>query len=321
MSPELVKILPKERPYVSIAWQVSDVCNYRCSYCSEHNWGGKNKNLNKEMIKKNLKTIFDHYKKLNYSDYKIFFSGGEPTYWEPLLEVIEFAKSELPRVKFAINTNLSRDLKWWEQNHTHFDDIVCSFHIEGANPEKFIETYKFLQDKTNYLVARMMMHEKRFSEVLNFRDKLKNEAFNYKIEYVPLYRELSNKTEPWHYEDVEQQKFFETHSFENSKKLEVLPRSQANTSSIEVYSDGTKRDLNSNRLVAERKNFYSGWKCFIHENIYVSTTGELSLGSCGQMPVIGNLYKDEIKLTSEPVICKKQQCHCGTDIYITKEQI
>ncbi|MGZ6418014.1 MAG: radical SAM protein, partial [Pseudobdellovibrio sp.] len=208
MSGELVKILPKERPYVSIAWQVSDVCNYRCSYCSEHNWGAKHKNLDVGMIKKNLKAIFEHYKRLGYADYKIFFSGGEPSFWEPLIEVVEFAKAELPRVKFAINTNLSRDLSWWQKNHTHFDDIVCSFHIEGAKPEKFIETYKFLQDKTNYLVARMMMHDQKFLEVLRFRDQFKREITNYKIEYVPLFRELSNRTEPWHYEDEMKRQFF-----------------------------------------------------------------------------------------------------------------
>jgi organic radical activating enzyme len=315
---ELLKIVPSVRPYVSIVWQVSDWCNFRCSYCSEYNWGGKNRNTDVTQIKKSLEKIFDHYKELQYQDFKLFFSGGEPTYWEPLVEIMDFAKEQLPRVKFAINTNLSRDLSWWEKHYHYFDDVVCSFHIEGARPNRYLENYAFLQDKMNYLVARMMMHDERFDEVLQFRDLFKKTITRYKLEYVPLFRELSNKTEEWHYEDPKKRAFFETNSFERSEFEEFKPRSLATTSTIEVYSNEESRGLNSNRLVAERKNHFAGWKCWIHESIFINSQGDVSFATCGQTPVAGNIFKDDLKLNSEPIICKKKQCHCGTDICITK---
>ena len=40
---ELIAIKPMQKPYVNITWQVSDFCNYKCSYCNPGNWAGKNK--------------------------------------------------------------------------------------------------------------------------------------------------------------------------------------------------------------------------------------------------------------------------------------
>ena len=318
MKESLVKIVPSERPYVSIVWQVSDWCNFRCTYCSEYNWGGKHRNKDAEPIKRSLKKIFDHYKALNYTDFKLFFSGGEPSYWEPLIEVMNFAKENLPRVKFAINTNLSRDKSWWEKNYHYFDDVVCSFHIDGAKKDKYLENYTFLEDKINYLVARMMMHEEKFDEVIEFSRLLKEKSKNYKIEYVPLFKELSNTTEPWDYKDPKKKEFFETHSFEQLNVEQVRPRSAATTSSKEVYANGEEKGLNSNRLVAERMNFFAGWTCWIHESIFIGSDGQMSFATCGQTAPVGNIYTGEFSLLSAPIVCKKKQCHCGTDIYITK---
>lgn len=39
---KLIEIRPKNRPYVSITWQVSDFCNYKCKYCNPGNWAGNN---------------------------------------------------------------------------------------------------------------------------------------------------------------------------------------------------------------------------------------------------------------------------------------
>ena len=267
-----------------------------------------------------LARFFNHYKKLGYEDFKLFFSGGEPTYWEPLIEIMDFAKAQLPRVKFAVNTNLSCELAWWEKNHYYFDNVICSFHIEGAKQNRYLENYAFLQDKVNYLVARMMMHDQRFDEVLEFRNLFKNKIQNYQIEYVPLFRELSNKTEEWHYEDPKKREFFELNSFEKSEYVPTAPKSDSTTSTDEVYADGTRRSLNSNRLVAERKNLFAGWKCWIHESIFITAGGEVSFATCGQLPAVGNIFRDRPKLISEPIICEKKQCHCGTDICISKEK-
>ena len=316
---KLVKIVPEKGSYVSIVWQVSDVCNFRCPYCSEYNWGARYKNNDFQKISPGLLKIFEHYKSMNYENFKIFFSGGEPSYWPPLHDVIRLATETLPKVKFAVNTNLSRDIDWWKEHGQKFDDIICSFHISGADQEKFMETYRYLSDKTNYLVARMMMQEDRFDEVIDFAEKFKQRIKNYKIEYVPIFRELSNTTEPWEYREERHREFLMKHGFERSQFSDPKPQSEAETASKEVYEDGSEKILNSNRIVAERRNFFAGWRCKVQESIFINPQGNITMATCGQPPSVGNLYDLNFSIPAAPITCRKLQCHCGTDISITKE--
>lgn len=316
---ELQAIVPKSHDYISIVWQVSNFCNYRCSYCNEYNWSGTFKNNDVENHKKVLSAIFKHYQSLGYNNFKIFYSGGEPTFWKPLIEICDFVlASNLGGVKFAINTNLSHSLDWWQKHYHYFDDVVASFHIESAKPDHYLKNAQFLQDKVNYLACRMMMLEERFDEVITFADRLKSSMDNYVLEYVPLFEELSNTTRPYIYKDPKKMEFFKQNSFENKRTTNVPPRSVVDTSSVEVYADGRNEPLNSNRLVAERKNFFKGWKCWIGDSLFINAVGEITAGTCGVLPPIGNINRGTIDFSNSIITCPKEQCHCGTDIYIKK---
>jgi hypothetical protein len=72
-------------------------------------------------------------------------------------------------------------------------------------------------------------------------------------------------------------------------------------------------------VVAERRNFFRGWKCHVDEALFIDTLGNITAASCGQGPKLGNIYK-EVELITKPIICAKIQCTCGTDIMITKEK-
>ena len=69
----LVAIQPKDDPYVSITWQVNNLCNYRCSYCNAGNWSGEYTNENKlDVLFTNLQKIIDHYRSIGYVNFKVF---------------------------------------------------------------------------------------------------------------------------------------------------------------------------------------------------------------------------------------------------------
>jgi hypothetical protein len=88
---------------------------------------------------------------------------------------------------------------------------------------------------------------------------------------------------------------------------------------LERYSDGTMQSINSNRLAAERRNFFQGWTCDIGSSINIGIDGSITLASCGVSGVIGNI-NGQIMLDDMPssVVCSKHHCHCGTDICIPK---
>ena len=144
---DLVRILPGENKYLSVTWQVNNWCNYKCSYCNEGNWSGTHKNEDTDKYIQFLDKLITRFQYKGYDSFKFFFSGGEPVYWKPLLEIAEFIHEKCDKPLLAINTNLSNSLMWWKKNYHYFQDVVASYHIEFVNHDRYLENAKFLQDK------------------------------------------------------------------------------------------------------------------------------------------------------------------------------
>ena len=318
---KLIAIEPLYAPYVNVTWQVNDFCNFKCKYCNPGNWAGLNPKRDTkedfEKMKNNLDKVISHYQSRGTKGFKFFFSGGEPTVWPHLIPLIIWLKKRIDDPHIAINTNLSRSTEWWRSNYHLFHDIVASFHIDFANRERYLENLVFLQNKVNYLCSRMMMQEDRFKEVIEFGEKVKATLQNYNLEWVPLFDDISVNVGPWKYSEEWMYDFFKTHTFESQTKIFKPEGSKWQCASKEVYESGHEQPLNGNRIVAERRNFFSGWECNVDEALFINSQGNATAASCGQGPVIGNIY-EEISLLSKPVICKKLQCTCGTDILISK---
>jgi len=320
---KLIAIKPVSEPYINITWQVSDFCNFKCSYCNPGNWAGKNEKKNSAedftKIIENLEIIISQHEARGYHGFKFFFSGGEPTVWPHLIPLINWLKQRLDDPHMAINTNLSTSTNWWKEHYHLFHDIVASYHIDFANTPRYIDNIVFLQDKVNYLCCRMMMQEDRFDEVIAFGKTIPTLLQNYNLEWVPLFDDISTTVGPWQYGEQRMYDFFETHTFESQTKMHKPNGSKWHTASKEIYESGFEQTLNGNRLVAERKNFFSGWKCFVDESLFINSKGHITAASCGQGPSLGNIY-ETVTTISEPITCRKVQCTCGTDILITKEK-
>ena len=161
------------QPYLAITWQVNNYCNFKCSYCNPGNWGGTDINDgNLDLYINNLATMINKYKAAGYKNFKFFFSGGEPTAWKNFIPICEWIYKELPRATLAVNTNLSRPLAWWEKHYHLFDDVVASYHVEFSDKRRYEENSIFLCDKVNYLSTKMLMHEERFWEVVEYGNYL-----------------------------------------------------------------------------------------------------------------------------------------------------
>lgn len=314
-------IIPAKDKWCSIVWQVNDWCNFRCSYCNEWNWAGRNKNEEElNIIIDTFEKIIDHYQSLGYRYFKLFLSGGEPTFWKGLIPVVELFRSkvEWPGSCVGINTNFSRPLAWWEQNHHLFEDIVASYHPEWSKEDKYLESYKFLQDKKNYLCARIMMEKNHFQQCINFAEKIKCNTENYMIEYAPVYDEMKPTADPYHYEEQWQIDFLKTHSTE--RKIKIPIKKEPNYAYARVmFDDETVEPINTNDIIVHGKNFFKGWLCNIHESLHIHPGGNITQASCGVGPIVGNIKIGTFdqKLNSG-IICPKTHCHCAADFNISK---
>jgi len=314
----LLKITPMAEPYACLTWQVNNFCNFQCSYCNPGNWAGDNRNNgNLKLYIDNTMKIFDTYKKRGYKHFKVFFSGGEPTHWENFIPLVIHLKEHIPNITVAVNTNLSRPLKYWQEHYTLFDDIVASFHIEFAKQDRYIENAKFLCDKVDYLCTKMLMHDERFWEVVEFGKRVRQEVPNYNLEWTPLFDEMSVNAGPWQYNDPVKQNFLENAQFESVQRIDK-PYRENYAVSMSHYDTGIE-PVNSNKIIAARQNFFKGWKCQVDDALFINPRGDISGASCGVGQTHGNITDEDLTFDLKPVICNKDHCHCGTDIIIPKE--
>ena len=319
---KLVAIRPVQEKFANIVWQVSDVCNYRCSYCNPGNWGGSQPNIDTKTYIETLRSLITQFKQRGYSSFKFFFSGGEPTYWKPLAEICDFLHSEVDRPLLAINTNLSRNIDWWDKNYHLFRDVVASFHIESADQENYIGVAKFLQYRMPYISFRMLMHDERFAEVVAFSERIKRELDNYDIEYAALFNDLMPHSPMHEYKEAWKKDFLASHMHESKRSVEFCRINDAKSAACEeVYESEPPRTLIATRLISEGRNHFKGWKCQINDSIFINTLGHIRLASCDAGKVVGNIRMGLVKLLDEPVYCPYDSCGCGTDINIPKERV
>jgi organic radical activating enzyme len=317
MGKKIIEIFTGKK-YLSVTWQVNNFCNFKCSYCNPGNWSGTEKNdSNLKLYLYNLESIINTYKKNGYENFKFFFSGGEPTAWKNFIPICEWLRNEIPDCTIAVNTNLSRPLAWWEKHYHLFDDIVASFHVEFSNKKTYENNSLFLCNKVNYLASKMLMHEERFWEVVEFGEHLKTVLPNYFIEWTPLFDEMTINAGPWQYKDPEKAKFLETHTYDFKQSVDK-PSKENNCVSYIRYEDKTVTHVNSTDVIINRQNFFKNWECDVGDSIFINPSGAISLASCGQGGYVGNIIKNVGSIGPKKIICGKEHCHCGTDIIIPK---
>ena len=83
---------------------LTDACNFKCGYCR-----GQRKDLKKNLTYEEAKQICDYWCDDNLEN--IRFSGGEPTLWKGLVELVQHVKSRgVNRIAISSNGSASLDM-------------------------------------------------------------------------------------------------------------------------------------------------------------------------------------------------------------------
>lgn len=320
--------IKENNPYFQILWNVSDVCNYKCTYCDEHSNGGKNPNLSTINTGKILEEIFQHFHSNGIRAVKVFFTGGEPSYWPLLPDIcqtlLDLSQKYQMQQSIGMNTNLSRPLSWWEKNINYFKDISASFHVEFADPIKFLEKIKFLERRSN-LIVRMMMQKDNFQKIKETGLTFESEISNCTIEYAHILDNLGSgggRISPLEEADeiwMSNKKTFSTHN----KDYDLRKINHSLFTNM-ISKNGKSQSIDINKIISTRSNNFQGWECDISKCIEIHHSGSIRLatGTCGALPPIGNMQTGHISFPKSLAIsCPKSHCHCGIDITIPKRKI
>ena len=310
---KLYKIETKNN-ILTVDWILSNVCNYKCSYCSPDSNGGDQYWPDIENCEIAIKKITEQ----SNHDYRIYtILGGEPTVWKDFTKLTKIIKDTDSNSVVNILTNGSRTINWWNKTKHFLDKVSISFHHEQADVDHIIEVVNSIQNdcQTN---IQMLMDVNHFEKCITLFEKLRDntivpiqlkklqvsfggkEWMNYSQEQVDLIKQLHKQT-----------------AYRSSTKK--------NITSFGIncfYDDGTVTQENNHDLIQSGNNKFYGWKCNIGRDLLViSSNGNIiPANACNTKLILGNIKTapSSIKILDNPIICKYSECTCGTDIEITK---
>jgi MoaA/NifB/PqqE/SkfB family radical SAM enzyme len=179
------KIFFETNNILSVFWNPTLFCNYRCSYCSYSKYSDKIDTASFDKYAKFIDRLFSECSRTGKKVLALSMSGGEPTMDPNLIPALnlirEYSLSKYPdiRVWFRINTNMSKP----EAFISKFADIILqfdranvtgSYHREYVNRDVFLHKMKILHDKgimcdVNHVMTKQHFYE-YYSDAKYFND-------------------------------------------------------------------------------------------------------------------------------------------------------
>jgi len=302
-----------ENKVFSVSWILGRFCNYDCSYCWPY---ARSKVLDHrplEVYTKNIDEIKSQARENGFNDFHFSFSGGEPTAYKKLLQLIEYYSDDIQSNYLSIHmtTNCSPSKRWWKRwldatDVLHRRSITASFHAEFAKEEEFADKLLYLQDNGVLVTINQVMVPTLWKE---YYDRSK------RFSDLGLHVTLKPQSDP-------------TASFVVSgytaKQKEILQNENNQNESQIVLKDDDGVEYwidQAERLNAYGFNKFKGWNCWAgyQSCIIREPGGEVKRSySCHDEP-LGTL-DEGFELFKGPMPCITPTCVSSADSKIPKEK-
>lgn len=292
---------PEKENWFLVTWDISNKCNYRCSYCPDFLHDGSSGWPDFEKVTRFVDTLNEQY-----PDKKICFrfSGGEPTYWKRFDELGKYIKAK--GNYFSFLTNGSQTVEYFQNIKDHTDGVIISYHSEFAETQHIIDVANTLSCPVS---INLMLVPEKFDTVVGIAKQIyenSNAAIWPKV-ILTKTGDLGLTNEPKTYTEEQQ------HLIKHWPYFRKLDETKIHRGGIALND----KPITANEIILMGLNKYSGWKCYGGiDSLHVSAWGEVYRSDCKQNK-IGHI--DDFIRPTEPTVCSKQICGCLSDLYLRKE--
>jgi sulfatase maturation enzyme AslB (radical SAM superfamily) len=157
---------------------LTDRCNFKCKYCR-----GIKKELRGDITLDQAKHIVNLWSKANL--HNIRFSGGEPTIWPNLIELVKYTNAKCGIEHIALSTNGSASIEYYDElfeagvnDFSISLDACCSSTADkmaGTNSsfDHISEVIKYLSKKT-YCTVGVVLDDRNITELKSIIDYATN---------------------------------------------------------------------------------------------------------------------------------------------------
>lgn len=294
-----VKSMPKfprtAPPYrVYWCWDISYVCNYKCSYCIIDTW-----RQTTYLTPEEWKTIWDSIYEL-YGSTHIRFSGGEPTVYPDFWRILRYLGEHHT---LNITTNLSFDVEAFVREIKPVADkarlvVSASYHPEFVEAEDFIKRILYLKENGICASASMVSWPAYLKNAKAAMDMMQRNGIQFLI--IPLQGTHFGKQYPESYTDEERVLL---------QKLSVLTSNPVSKVMADFKLQDHPED-NKARL------------CRMGQNAAVlRPNGDAYRCCCFEKAAyLGNIIDGTFKLLDEPAYCGLKPCKCYKAMLVGDEE-
>lgn len=300
-----------------VDWSVSNVCNYRCSYCPPNTHSGSYKFVPIEDILDFSNRVVKHYKDQLGKEIYFLYTGGEVTLYDGFLTLIKAQKEG--GNKIGISSNGSKDLAFWKEAKKYLQHVSLSYHSEFTDVDHFIDVINEIKDST-FTHVNIMVEPDHFEKCIDAAYRIYEETDEITLDLQVVLRDFQ---EPYIYTEEQKKIMQEVGDEFNSKQKLKRERIGYRALMKLVYDDGTEKLIKGGDIITQNLNTWKGWECNVGlELLVIDMKGDIKRSWCGDAPIIGNIKDEEIHFPTTPYICTKERCTGGvTDTMVTKNKI
>jgi organic radical activating enzyme len=316
--PVKVETYENAPPHKFVEWKLHDKCNYDCSFCGDENklgirgWFDLEKN----------KAIVDRIAVMcGDTPYWIQLTGGEPTLYPKLIELMTYMKQKGAYVSMI--SNGSRTLRWWKmlKEAKVLDFLYVTYHSQQrADYKHIVEVLNLFHDAPVLTVAVATYTKDSIALSLEGVDYIAEHTGSWitmnAMDLLDYYIDTDTVTE----EQFDRIKGFNgAPSKMSSTKMKVdIPihlLGLANISTV-TYSDGSIETKNPILMMKSNENRFEGWNCEAGLHSIKIEDDFIYRGGCKRDPV--PLSLNNIKFYDKSFKCDVLDCFCYTDMVSTK---
>jgi organic radical activating enzyme len=298
-----------DRPLFNTSWILGRFCNYKCSYCWPYANSSTPDHQPLEVYKSTVDEIKRQAQDNGFNQFHWSFSGGEPTAYKHLLELVEYLGSEEYQ-SIHMTTNLSPSNNWWQKwadntKTLQRRSLTASYHAEFANEIEFADKILQLMADGVFVTINQVMVPDQFYSLYERLQRFVNKGINVTLKpqsndtasavvdgYSPRMIELMQE------------------GFPQRTNGEDVYQIKLNDGSNNYYIDQAER------FNAFGFNKFQGWSCNSGYQGVIIRGNEVKRGYSCHDRSLGTL--DNFELFKETVCCITPTCVSSADSKIPK---
>jgi len=302
-----------ESPLFSVSWILGRFCNYNCSYCWPYARSDKLDYQDLDVYKRTVDQIKEQAKRNGFDQFHWSFSGGEPTAYKHLNDLIKHLdEKESSYQSVHMTTNLSPGSKWWNTwcNNTamlQLRSITASYHEEFAKEQEFGDKCLQLLNEYVHVTINQVMVPERFYDLYERCQRFYKRGINVTL------KPQSDPTASFVVEGYTEEmiNLMQTGFPQESFGEELYQIALYDQEGREYLFDQAER-FNSYGF-----NNFKGWTCNSGYQSVIIRSNEVKRSySCHDVP-LGTLT-DGFELFKNPQICVTPSCVSSADSKIPK---